>query len=429
MKAKNKEVEETNENNSVILSRYFSTVRLRMTEIFQQFKTWLFESRGFSFYWFSQDKNLLQSPEDSLREIPTEIREKLVNTTEKLSINSFDQEAITSALNEALEKWLTSPESSGNSVVFLSSPVSAVSRILTESLSEWSHKQQVLIRVLSWNTRPQEAETIEQKLQQDLESEIYTDDIQKPELVVIPNLSWCFLRCVEGLDGVDYLQDLLLRDRRRFWVIASNQVAWQYLIYVCNFQAYCSRVITLPKLNGEQLQTWLEPVVDELGIRFSSPDLDIQIFDENKSNKKQYFEKLANVSGGVSIIAVQVFLNSLAYHSINKKNKREETEKEVEIESQSGILEAQNPDLPDLPFLEQKDYYLLFSLLLHGDITLLALTQSLGDEHYKVQDGIQILRRAGIVEQCNQSLQVNPIHYPNLKRRLAENNFIIDQAD
>lgn len=421
MKAKNKEVKETRENNSAIWFQHFSSCRLRMTEIFQQFQTWLFESRSFLFSWFSKDRGKLQEPEKSLEELPANLREKLVAATQKLPSNSADQQAVQSALDEALEEWLAHSESADNSIVFLTSPLSALSRILTESLADWSKKQQVSLRFLPWNSRPQEPEEIQTKLEQDLEQEVSTtniDNSQQSELVIIPNLSWCFLRCVEGLDGIDYLQDLLLRDRSRFWVIGSDQVAWQYLKSVFNLQAYCSEAITLPELDGEQLQTWLEPIVEELEITFATPSLDSQLFDEDKSPKTQYFENLANVSEGVSTVAVQVFLNSITYQS-----------PEEETELASGILEAETPNLPDLPPLEQQDYYLLYSLLLHGDMTFNALAQSLGDEHFAVQDRVQILRRKGVIEQRNQVLKINSIHYPKLKQRLANNNFIIDEID
>ena len=391
-----------------------------MTQIFQQFRTWLWETRSFWFSWFTKDEGELQPPEKSLIEIPLELREKLVAAIQNLPINSAEQQAIESALDEALENWLAHPENADNSIIFLSSPVSSVSRILTESLGYWSQKQAVSLKILPWNSRPQAPEEIEAKLRQHLGSESKNP---KSEIVIIPNLNWCFLRCVEGLDGIDYLQNLFLKNRSRFWIIASGQVAWQYLKSVCSLQAYCPQTITLSKLDGEELQTWLEPIVKDLEITFASPNLDAQLFDEDQSHQKQYFNKLADISEGVSTVAVQVFLNSIAYQPPDAQEELEEQEK---TESASGKLEAQTPKLPSLPPLEQQDYYLLFSLLLHGDIiTSSTLAKSLGDEQHKVQDRVQILRRKGIIEQRNQVLKINPIYYPKLKRELAKNNFIV----
>ncbi|MEL7226225.1 MAG: hypothetical protein AAGL17_15620, partial [Cyanobacteria bacterium J06576_12] len=58
-------------------------------------------------------------------------------------------------------------------------------------------------------------------------------------LMVLPNLCWCFLRSADGLDGLDYLQDLLPRDRAQFWVIGSGMVGWEYLKSTLNFHAFC----------------------------------------------------------------------------------------------------------------------------------------------------------------------------------------------
>ena len=83
------------------------------------------------------------------------------------------------------------------------------------------------------------------------------------------------------------------------------------------------------------------------------------------------------------------------------------------------------PSLPGLPPLEPDDQFILYSLILHGDLTISALAESLGDEQSEVQARVQILRRQGVIEQKDKVLKINPIHYPALKQELANNNFII----
>ena len=127
------------------------------------------------------------------------------------------------------------------------------------------------------------------------------------------------------------------------------------------------------------------------------------------------------MSEGVNTIAVQIFLRSICYEP--KETENEENDGEL------GSLVAENPELPNLPRLNADEHYILYSLLLHGDLTLPALSESLGDEKSFVKGKIQMLRRAGIVEQNNGILTINPIHYPRLKNELSNNNFIIYESD
>jgi len=318
---------------------------------------------------------------------------------------------------------------------------------------------------------------------------------------VIPDLCWCFLRSADGLDGLDYLQDLLPCDRTRFWVLGSGMVGWEYLKSTIKFHAYCGKIITTPKLSGEDLQSWLSPVVEQFDVYFPETGLHKRFQNRNhlfemdvdadkpieaisevsqeitasvqssvRSLKKRlepdeskqadnspqeiYFERLADISDGIAEVAVQMFIKSLRYCQIkpkpetskDKESESEKSEKKVILKqvSESGSesetkeiekkkdtekefrLVATTPKLPQLPELSQDDLYLLYSLMLHGDMTIIALSKSLGDSPNVVNNQVQMLRNVGIVEQQASVLKVNPVHYPRLCRELSRNNFIIE---
>lgn len=153
----------------------------------------------------------------------------------------------------------------------------------------------------------------------------------------------------------------------------------------------------------------------ELDIKFDQPRIDQKILDGDKDNQASYFDRLGNISQGVGIVAIQAFLKSIRYESVDEDgNKREN-------------LIAQTPILPKIPNLESTDRYLLYSLLLHGDLTLASLAKSLGDLESEVQARVQLLRRVGVVEQQGKTLKINPIYYPRIKQTLASNNFIINR--
>ncbi len=385
-----------------------------MPTVLQRFKTWIFDSRSFIFSWYSKDRNQLQEPGKSLVELPPLLRDKLMAAIEQLSDNPADTEAIGSSIDRAFEQWRAHPQTAENSIVILTSPVMVVSRIIMTFVENWSKQKQVSVKVLPWNERPADPDSIQLKLQQYLERETQEVANEQPEVIVIPNLSWCFLRSMDGLDGIDYLQKMLLQDSSRFWIIATGQVAWDYLNSISDIEADCGRISSLPKLESDSLREWLKPILSELNITFAAPRLESRILEGDKDEEAIYFEDLTSVSKGVSIIALQAFLASINYQPPVEDNK-----------NQQGILQAQSPELPNLPNLGSAAHYLLYFLLLHGDLTLSALAYSIGDKESLVRKRIKFLRQEGLVESTGAVLKVNPIYYPQLKQELIINNFTI----
>ena len=394
----------------------------------EQFRAWLADQRNFLFSRYTKDAQEIEEPERSLIELPAQIRKKLVNAVENLPSNPADSKAISSTLNEAYEDWLDNPSNSNNSVVILSSPVIAVSRILSETLEEWAKQKQAPLRLLPFEARPTDIKTVKSKLKHALEERDLVEgkNVEQSEIIVIPNLSWLFLRSLDGLEGIEYLQSLLYKgSKNHFWIIGSGEVCWQYLNSVCSLEAYCGEVLSLPAIESADLQSWLVPIFQDLNITFEKPRIDKQILDGDKDYKTSYFDQLADISKGVATVAVQATLKSIKYEQDEDRDESENESEEVKSEAKSLI--AQTPELPKLPDLESVDQYLLYSLLLHGDLTMAALAESLGDLESEVQARVQLLRREGVVEQQDNVVKINPIFYPRLKQELATNNFIINR--
>ena len=406
-----------------------------MVKTVANFRAWLADQRNFLFSRFTKDTEETQEPERSLIELPASLRKKLVNDVKNLPSNPADKNAIASTLDEAYQDWRDNPNDSDNSIVILSSPVLAVSRILSETLEEWAKQKQVTLKLLPFKARPIDIKTIKSKLENALEQDLGQDqkkDIQQLEIIVIPNLSWFFLRSLDGLEGIEYLQSSLCNgSKNRFWIIGSGQVGWQYLNSVCSLEAYCGRVFTLPEIKSEDLQSWLNPIFQDLNITFDKPRIDKQILDGDKDYKTSYFDRLAKISQGVATIAVQAVLKSIKYEQRDEDEDKSlvpRLSRSEPSKSEAKSLIAQTPKLPKLPDLESADQYILYSLLLHGDLTVAALAESLGDLESEVQARVQLLRREGVVEQRDKVIKINPIHYPRVKQELAGNNFIINRG-
>lgn len=400
-------------------------------KILDRFKSWFVKSSHVLFFWRRDNTQEKPAQLRSLEELPDNVRQNLADAVRNLSSNPADIKAIVDRLEETFDRWREDPDNSTNSIVILSSPVSVVSRILSEALEDWAEQKQVSLKILSLKARPNDTQTIKSKLEDYLENHSQEDhhNSQQREVIVIPNLCWCFLRSLEGLKGIEYLQWLLCNNsssipqqnnqKKQFWIFGANHVGWDYLNLVFNLQAYCGDVIALPEIESKELQEWFEPITDEFKITFARSGIDQQLLDQEKDDKTLYFERLTAISKKVSVVAAQVFLQSISY---------QETDEE-KSESSHKVLVARNPKLPDFPTLEPADQYLLYSLLLHDDLTISALAESLGDEEAEVQGIVQILSRQGIIEQQqDKTLRINPIHYPRLKQQLQNNNFIINRG-
>ncbi len=368
--------------------------------------------------WISGDKEeTLQ--EENLTKLPPEILQHLTKVVKDLPTPPAQQEALQTALEEALEKWQEHPDNAANSLVVLTTPVESLSLLFRESLQKWQAQHPTPLKFLPWTKRPYDFGQIPEKLrsallvrgaQSHLSQETATTEEGKGEVVIIPNLSWCFLRGVEGLDGIDYLRDIVLKDRSRFWLIGAHHISWQYLDYVDKIGAYFEQTFALPDLTEEDLQTWLAPVITEAEIGFSS-NLEKE---DNETAQQRYFRRLTTRSRGISSVATQLFLNSLSYEVINPDSEEEQKK-----------IKGENPYLPDLPNLSHNQHYLLFSLLLHGAITLPHLAYSLGDDENLVQHLVQVLSRSGVIKRQGALFKVDPVHYPRLRDDLDGNNFLI----
>ncbi len=462
-----------------------------------KFKSWLLSKRFFRVGWFAKSAQITPESDDSLATLPDDIFNELRDAVNALPVHPLETQAVLDPIESAIAQWLEAPNSTNNSIAILAQPVSPISRIIGETLSQLvvKEKYELNIEILDWIARPLDSTTIQDKIKKQLGSiepdcaapDRFEKDYSKTDqITIIPNLCWCFLRSAQGLDGIDYLQDTAMNDPSQFIVLGCGRIGWEYLESTLQLHAYCDRTVSIPELTGEQIQEWLEPVVKQFDVYFSDAALHKRLGDLNQlegihlsinkpiealseitqeaaataksslrsvketfddedhskaegaSPKREYFDRLADISGGVSIIALQLFMKSLCYREVaeqppedDKATKRDTQTKPFQIDrsaepQKSDRIVAQLPKLPPLPDLSQSDLYLLYSLMLHGDLTIGSLAESLGDAPQIVNNQVQILRKQGIIEQRNGMIKANPIHYPRLRRELANNNFIIE---
>ncbi len=358
-------------------------------------QNWLIKQSSVLFSWKKEQSHSPQKETPSPHELPATIKQQIQEKIDNLGHNPTEKKAIIEALDNTFDCWLDDSENNSNSVVILSSPVMGISPLISETIKKWSIQKQIIVKVLPLSARPTNMNNIisilEDFLNNDREKE--ASEANNLEVLVIPNLDFCFLRSVEGLDAIEYLQSLFCEDsEHRFWVIGANEVSWQYLNSVGNISAFCGEVFVLPPIKPEQLQEWLNPIIKYFDIGLDKFKIETKFLEEkeetNHNDWQKYFEQLADIVEGESLVAAQDFLNSI-YQA-------QEAEKENENEYK---LLINYPQLTKLPFVDFSEQYILYSLLLHGHLTLSDLAESLGDERAEVTGKVQILRRKGIIKE------------------------------
>lgn len=349
-----------------------------------------------------------EQPEADRAELTSEQTEQLSAAVQSLPQHSLAPESLYSDIEAALEQWQDNPQSSNNSLAILSSPAVAIANILSHDFKSQFAGYKPPILVLSTADCARESNQIQSLLEQRLEQ---MNAEQEQCIVVIPDLSQCFLRSVDGLSSLDFLQETLLQNPCRFTITGLDPVAWHYLGVVSHLAAYCSREHSLPELEAHQLQDWLQPVVDQFQLQFSHHSTLQKA--TNDSPEDGYFKKLASLSNGNRTVAEKLFLQSI--HPVDADHPE--------------TLELGLPQLPNLPSLEESDNYLLYSLLLHGEMTLSDLADSLGETVPTLRYQAQALQQSEVILQRKERLSINPIYDPKLRQSLALNNFVIDSRD
>ncbi|NEQ55436.1 MAG: MarR family transcriptional regulator, partial [Leptolyngbya sp. SIO3F4] len=337
---------------------------------------------------------------------------------------------IREALGQSLQDWQANPEFENNSLVVLGRPVEDIAPILKASLDGAFPDCEVRF-FLGGYQRPSDPLTVPQHLKRELESkkddgssEISTPvtqtdrDNHVPTIMVVSSLEQCFLRCIQGWEGIEYLQTLSTRDPSQFWVFGCNHWAWVFLERVCQVSAYLENAIALPELSGSDLKAWLTPLVDTwLDTQETGPMVQVAAASDS------YWNSLANVADGIASTALQVWLKSLQIRTEALSDDRA-----VLAELPMVELLPTKPALPGLITLEAMDRYLLHSLLIHREMTRSHLAISLGEAERNIRSRLQVLRREGIIRQRGRRFSVDPAYYPKLYSELGNNNFLIGKA-
>lgn len=389
--------------------------------------------------WLRQKE--IVEPDAALVALPDTLGSQLMQQIQTLPSPQPYQTFVQQEIAAAVETWQQNLDAP-NILVFLGSPVEPIAKILNDSLEHWQDPPLPVTIPLPCRNRPSDPMLLTQQLQQTLEpyAEIDTATTNEADapviaeldhrtnLMVVPCLDQCFLRCIGGWEGIEYFRHIAINHRSCFWVIGCSHWAWDFLDFVCQISAYFSEVKALPELDGAMLKDWLDPIAKTV-IEFEPDQMQLIKGKESQSSaddqRQAYWDSLASQSAGVSRIAAKLWLQSLR---IEKTIVEDEDLSQTKLskttpKDQPFTLYETKPSLPDLPELTDIDRYLLHSLLIHGQMTSAHLAFSLGQQESQVQTRIQALLREGVLERSSGALAVQASYYPRLKAELENNNF------
>ncbi|MGB3691875.1 MAG: hypothetical protein WBG70_10965 [Spirulinaceae cyanobacterium] len=335
-------------------------------------------------------------PELSLQELSPQTKEKLSCKLAELRPPQTYTEALKEALNSAIARWQDEPNAP-NSLVILASAGEPLESILEEVLLSKKNPSSLSQRWLLSSPSCQ----VQKRIQQ-LKAEL--KEVPERQLVILPRLSQSFLRCIGSLEIINKLGEAVFNHPDSFWLIGCHSWAWQYLIQAKGIQGRFCQTFPLPKLSGEAIKAWLEPVRASMEI--------------TQDEEQEYFENLAEISSGLSQVAGELWLRSLGHEK--------ELEKETSPLSLIPLIQQQAL-LPKLPKLAMSDRYLLYSLALHEQLTIPDLATSLGENSSDILISIQRLQQEGLLQRYQEYFVINPIYYSQLRRDLEQNNFLVEE--
>lgn len=351
--------------------------------------------------WFKLQKEINEN-QNSWEELPSETQAKIRENLSTISQPQKIIEAIKKSIDKATDRWLYS-SSSLNSLVILGSPVEPISELIQEAIKQWQTPQNLPINCLSLPPAKNPEKRQQQLLEELKKVSLNTPSQSEQKLFLIPNLSNCFLRCIGGLDAMNILRDTVAEDKQKFWIIGCHNWAWEYLDKTNQIQADFEQTFSVPNLDGNELKLWLKPAIDNLYI-------DIE---EKEYESQKDFEKLAKISLGLSEVAKELWFLCLGC----------EQQEDEDIES-SSLIKIGWKNLPEQPKISEDDRYILYSLLLHQQLSLDCLAMTLGEEKNLVNSQVRNLKKLDLIQENSGLLKINQLYYPQLVADFKQNKFL-----
>lgn len=334
------------------------------------------------------------------------------------------------ALYKELKSWAKSDSPTNIFKVFVTPPGGGAREILTQ-----------LAEQESWPTI--KCPPLEDIVNGDLS---WIDNISKSNEspLILPKLEDVFLRHHNGFKCLRKFIDTLFHYQQKC-LVGCNSWLWKYLelsmeIENCfdepiTLQGFCESRLErlfcdLEKMNGKFTTVFRQTSNGEyvLPIRETADGpIDEELLDKDRTEPAPFLKKLAIESRGIPLVAWAIWRNSL---NLAPNDNVEEKAKDAAILDKGQTIWVkpfEQLSFPKIPSgMKQKACFILLYLLLQDGVTSDVLCQLLQFERDDLLGIIQSLRECGIIVEERGLWRVTWLSYPEVRRFLAEEDYIID---
>ena len=217
------------------------------------------------------------------------------------------------------------------------------------------------------------------------------------EVICFDNLHHAMFRDV---NGYQYIKDMLAimqgTAHQHFWVVVCHYHSWAYLhspVINVNLHIFRKEVFIKPK-SFQELQHWVLERAEKLGFQLQFPEFSSLKTEEAKRRYQLAFWRvLADLSNGNPSVAELFWLDSL---------------RKGDDENTLQMVLYSIPSSETLKGLQDTDYFVLASTLLHGGLSIEELQETLQVSFAVVQSSCRNLLGLGLIQKIDARYFIEP---------------------
>ena len=243
----------------------------------------------------------------------------------------------------------------------------------------------------------EEFETHYQKKFKDVSEIVFYLRTIETEIICIDNLHNSMFRDVNGYQNIkDILTIMQGTAHHHFWIVSCHHHAWTFLhspAININLHIFRKEIVIKPK-SFQQLQYWLVQRAEKLGFQLEFPNFTtIKTEEAKRRYQLSFWRVIADLSKGNPSIAELFWLDSL------RKGDHENT-------IQMALYSI--PKVETLKELQDTDYFVLASILLHDGLSIEELQETLQVSFAIVQSSCRNLLGLGLIHKPDSRYFIEP---------------------
>ena len=233
------------------------------------------------------------------------------------------------------------------------------------------------------------------------------------EVICLDNLHHAMFRDVNGYQGIrDLLTIMQGTAHQHFWVVVCHYHAWMFLhspAIKVNLHIFRKEIFVSPN-SFQELQNWFVDRASSLGFTLQFPDFtSIKTEEAKRRYQLAFWRVLADLSNGNPSVAELFWLDSL---------RKGDTDDVLQMVLYSI------PQTDILNGLQDTDYFVLASILLHNGLSIEELQETLQDSFAIIQSSCRNLLGLGVIQKADVRYVVEPRWYASIEDILVTKRMI-----